>query len=261
MKELKIKNPEKNGYYSMMEADDFEYANPIEKMSEIVIQMMSQMLKNHLTLAKENNLLPNAEGINNPDAILERIALKNGKKIWEQKFQKIMSQKLPNDIFNILKSTSKKEQIQLLKGLSLTVDQLMLFIFIAWKDFGFTYSMYTSHHNHNGLDEKQMPQFSYKNEKGEIKSVGETELTEGQIKNAIDHRTVIVLRFIDNGTTWHCFFLTYKSWSGEKNDKNGQPHMHFISHTWGLTREFVLEQLKSKNYKLPSLPHIDFHKY
>ena len=92
--------------------------------------------------------MPSEVGISNPDAILDRIALKKAREIWEQKFQNIMSQKLPNGIFNILGSTSRKQQIKLLKGVSLTVDELMLFIFQAWKDFGFTYSMYTSHHSH-----------------------------------------------------------------------------------------------------------------
>ncbi len=259
MKELKIKNPDRNGYYWMMEGDDFEYANPIEKMTEIVIQFMSKMLKNQLMLASENNLLPDSKGIDNPDAILERLAIMNAKKIWEQKFQKIISLKIPNCLFSILESNSKKEQLKLLKALSLTDSELMAFIFKAWQDFGFTYSMYTSQHNHKGLEDNEMPQFAYKNENGEIKSVGETKLTKGEIKNAIDQRTVIISRFIDKGEIWHCFFLTYKSLKGEENYKNGQPHLHFISHTWGISREFVLEHLKSKDYKLPSLPHIDYH--
>lgn len=148
MKELNTKDPDTNGYYSMIQEDDFEYANPIEKMSEIVVKMLSMQFKSILLFSKENNLLPSEVGISNPDAILDRIALKKAREIWEQKFQNIMSQKLPNGIFNILGSTSRKQQIKLLKGVSLTVDELMLFIFQAWKDFGFTYSMYTSHHSH-----------------------------------------------------------------------------------------------------------------
>jgi hypothetical protein len=259
MNELKIKDPEKNGHYLMLEEDDFEYQNPIEKMSETVIRMMSKMFQDYLMFAKENNKLPDAKGVGNPDLILERIALRNAKKMWQEKLQTIMRQNLPEGIFSILKSTSKKEQIKLLKGLSLTTEQLMLFIFKAWEDFGFTYSMYSSYHNHTGLDESKMPKFSYKKDNGEIKSIGETSLTKGQIKNAMDQRTVIISRFIDNGEFWHCFFLTFKSLKGEENYKDGQPHLHFISHTWGLSREYVLQQLKSKEYKLPSLPHIDFY--
>src|SRR5258705_10850612 len=91
MKELKVKDPQTNGYYNMIEFDDFEYVNPIQKMSEIVIRSMSQMAKNHLMFAKENNLLPNIEGVANPNAIIEKVALKNGIEMWEEEFQDIKS--------------------------------------------------------------------------------------------------------------------------------------------------------------------------
>ncbi len=259
MKELKVKDPQTNGYYNMIEFDDFEYVNPIQKMSEIVIRSMSQMAKNHLMFAKENNLLPNIEGVANPNAIIEKVALKNGIEMWEEEFQDIKSQTLPDNIFNLLECKLKKEQIKILKGLSLTSEELMLFIFKAWENYGFTYSMYVSHHIPNGLDEKQMPVFAYKENNEDIISVGNTVLTEGQIKQAIDHRKVIVSKFLDRGEAWHCFFQTYRSLKGEEAYKNGHPHLHYISHTWGLSRRYVLEQLQSKDYKLPSLPHIDFH--
>jgi len=261
MRELKVKDTQKNGYYSMIEVGNFEYVNPIQKMSEVIIGSMTQIAKNHLMFAKENNLLPSIEGVANPNAIIERVALKNGIKMWGEEFQKIMSQTLPENIFNILECKSKKGQINLLKGLSLTSEELMLFIFKAWENYGFTYSTYVSHHSHQGLDEKQMPKFAYKENNDQIISIGKTELTDGQIKQAIDHRRVIVSKFLDKGLIWHCFFQTYKSLKGEEAYKNGQPHLHYISHAWGLSRSYVLEQLQSKNYKLPSLPHIDFHTY
>ena len=259
MKEIRIKDTKKNGYYNMIEVGDFEYVNPIEKMSEIVIQSMSQLTKNHLMFAKDNKLLPNVDEAVNTDASIKKIALKEGVKMWQEEFQNIMTQKLPDNIFNILDGASKKEQIKLLKGISLTSEELMFFIFKAWEDYGFTYSVYTSHHNHKGLDDTLMPRFAYKEENDDIISIGGTKLTDGQIKQAIDHRTVIISKFLDKGSLWHCFFLTYKSLKGEENYKNGQPHLHFISHTWGLSREYVLQQLKSKDYRLSSLPHIDFH--
>jgi hypothetical protein len=230
-------------------------------MSEVIIQSMAQMTNNYLMFAKENNLLPNIDPVVDADAIIKRVSLKEGIKAWQEEFQNIKSQKLNDNIFKILESTSKKEQIKLLKGLSFSSDEFMAFVFRAWEDYGFTYSVYTSHHNHNGLDNKQMPGMVYKEEDGSITSIGHTKLTEGQLKQAIDHRTVIVSKFLDKGALWHCFFLTFKSIKGEENYKNGQPHLHYISHAWDLSREYVLSQLKSKDYKLPSLPHIDFHTY
>ena len=261
MKELRVKDPNKNGYYNVVEFDDFEYVNPIQKMSEIIIRSMSQMTKNHLMFAKENNLLPKSEGVANANSIIEKLAMKKAIEMWEEELKKIRSQKLPENIFNLLQSKSKNEQKQILKGLSLTSDELMLFIFKAWEDYGFTYSMYVSHHSPNGLDKNRMPAFAYKEEDDKIISVGNTDLTDGQIKQAIDQRKALVSKFLDNGNKWICFFQTYRSLKGEESYKGGHPHLHYISDAWGFSRNYVLEQLKSKDYKLPSLPHIDYHTY
>jgi gas vesicle protein len=261
MKEIKVRDLKGNGYYNIIRVGDFEYVNPIKKMSEVIIQSIAQLANNQLMFAKENNLLPNINAASNADAIIKKASIKEGVKAWQEEFQNIKSQKLPDNILNILNSASKKEQMKILKGISLTSEELMLFIFKAWEDYGFTYSSYSSDHSPNGLDNMKMPNFAYKEENGDITSIGETNLTHGQIKQAIDHRTVIVSKFLDKGPLWHCFFQTYKSLKGEENYKDGQPHLHFISHTWGLSREYVLQQLRSKNYKLSSLPHIDFHTY
>lgn len=258
MREVRVNNPERNGYYSFIEVEDFEYTNPIEKVSNIVVESLSRMIKSQLMFANENNLLPDLGKLGNHDTILDWVSKKKASEAWGKRFEKIMSKKLPAGVMEILECSSKKEQIKLLKGVSLTEDEMMLFVFHAWRDFGFTYSMYKSEHDHKSLDQNQMPCFAYKKNDAEIITVGETSLTKGQIKNAIDHRTVIISRFLDKGTIWHCFFMTYNSLIGKENYKDGKPHLHYISNAWGLTREYVLEQLRSKYYKLPSLPHITF---
>lgn len=50
-----------------------------------------------------------------------------------------------------------------------------------------------------------------------------------------------------------------KSIIGKESYKNGQPHLHYISDKWNIKRKNIIEQLNSREYKLPSLPHIDFH--
>ena len=75
----------------------------------------------------------------------------------------------------------------------------------------------------------------------------------------VEHRKVIVSKFLDKGDIWHCFFLTFKSLDGKENYHDGQPHLHYISSAWNIPRQEVKEQLTSKKYSLPSLPHIDFH--
>lgn len=262
MKEIKVKDPNKNGFFNLVEVGDFEYVNPILKMSEIIIKSTESLAYNLLMFAKENNKLTNTENVANPDYIISKVALQKGIEAWQEDYKKIMKQNLPEKIFDILEATEKKEQIKLLRGVSFTTEELMLFIFKAWENFGFTYSMYTSQHHHNGLDESLMPRFAYKEEDGDITTVGKTRLTDGAIKHAIEYRTVTIARFLDKGNIWHCFFYSYKSLKGKEKGWGGKPHIHYISHNWGLSREEVLSQLKNKNYKLPSsLPHIDYHSY
>ncbi len=259
MKQINIKDPKRNGYFFMMQIEDFEYVNPVQKMSETVIGSMTQMITNKLIFAKENNKLPNIP-VRDPDSIIRKVALKQGMAIWKEEYKKIISKTVPEKMFSILESNSKKEQIKSLKGLSLTTDELILFTFKAWENYDFTYSMYTSEHQSKGLDETEMPGFAYKEEDGNITTIGKTNLNKGQIKHAIDFRRVTISKFLDRGNTWHCFFMTYKSLKGEERGWEGKPHLHYISNNWGLSRDEVLSQLRSKNYKLPSpLPHIDYH--
>lgn len=94
-----------------------------------------------------------------------------------------------------------------------------------------------------------------------VSKVGNTTLTDGQLKQAVDHRKVVVAKFIDKEDEWHCIFLTYDSIRGKESWKGGQPHYHYISDKFGIPRAEVLNQLKSRIYNLGSLPHIDLVGY
>lgn len=260
MRRIKLPNPDRDGHYTLSKVDNFEYANPIEKMAEITIATTADMYRDFVTLSTQNNpaLQALALQLDNPEKTIARLSIKNGIETWNELYQEIMGRTLPEKLFDILENASKKDQVKILKGMALSGDDLMFFIFKAWINYNFTYSTYSFEHAQTGLDIKEMPLFAYTD--GEkLKTVGKTNLTEGQIKQAIEHRQYLVSKFLDKGEKWHCFFLTFKSIrGGEKAWKNGKPHLHFISHTWGYTREHVLKQLQSKKYKLGSLPHIDY---
>lgn len=258
MREMKIKNPNRNGYFAMLEAGDYQYCHPLEKLGELIMTATFSFTLNTLLFARENNRLPSEEGIRNPLVILEMIARKAAIQTWEEELAKITNQPLPENLMDILNAT-KKQQLKILKGLTLTSDELFAFYARAW-DHGYTLSNYTFELSQKGLDVKQMPVFALKEDDGSITAIGNTTLSRGQIKNAIDHRSVRIAKFLDNGDRWHCFFHTYKSMSGEEGYKGGA-HLHFISHTWGgsITREEVLRQLSVRDYKL-SAYHISYYR-
>ena len=181
-------------------------------------------------------------------------------KSWMNELDEINSVKIPENLILLLTSSSKKEQIKLLKDITITPDQLIAFILKAGRDFGYSLSQYSSEHMHNRLNKDDMPKLVHLKDDNVYK-VGKTSLTDGQLKQAIEHRKVTVSKFLDNNKNWHCLFLTFDSIRGKEAWKSGQPHYHYISDKFGIPREEVVMQLKSKKYKLGNLPHIDLLHY
>jgi hypothetical protein len=253
MEEHHITNPKTNSFYKVWKNDDFENANPVEHFRDSQIKIWSSLLRTDMLLEMKKRGMPvDLE-------ILDRVVLKKTSDEWNGKYQEYLNTQLPKGFFEALVSSSKKEQVKALKGLSLTSSEFIAFIIKAYLNYGYTLSQCISTHHHNGLDKSELPPFIIKEKDNSITSIGKTKLTDGQLKQAIDHRKVIVAKFLDKDARWHCFFLTYKSLKRDETAyKGGQPHLHFISDTWGISREEVVLQLTSKEYKLPALPHIDF---
>ncbi|WP_258097628.1 hypothetical protein [Marinoscillum pacificum] len=244
MRHHKIEHPEGKGHYSLVETDDFEYSNPIQKYSELFVMAEVAMLSDHIELRQ---LDPPIE-----------LLVKNAVNSWDKKYKEIMQLEVPDAFFELLNNPKKKEQLQLLKSAEITTWQFMSFIMKAYLNYGYTFSQYRASHHHKGLDESDIPRFIHKEDDDSIVKVGETKLTDGQLKQIVEHHKIIVSRFLDKGDDWHCFFHTLDSINGKENYQGGQPHMHYISSKWGIKRALVLEQLKSRNYSLPQLPHIHY---
>lgn len=169
-----------------------------------------------------------------------------------KKFRKIQ---LPAKLVQLLEAKKKKEQIKLLKGLQINLDVFMAFLLYA-EDKGYTLSQYQSEHIPIDIDLTKMPLAYRQKEDGTIDKIGKTNLTDGQLKLALEQRSVKVAKILEKGDEWHCFFLTFKSIKGKENWKNGQPHFHYISNLFGIDKKEVIKQIKSKTYKLGNLPHI-----
>lgn len=250
MKFRKINDTTGTGHHSLVEIDDFEFVNPTKQISEMLINSQIFLERNFFRFA--------GFPIDNP--IGQKVLIKRALEEWDKKYNHLKTIEIPDPFLKILTVDSKKEQIKLLKGASLDSEQLLAFLIRAGEEHGYVYSQYRGEHLPKGFDSKNLPTLAEVTEDGDVKIIGETKMTKGQVKQSIEQRHVAVSKFLDKDHKWHCFFLTYKSLGGEENYKDGQPHLHYISNSWGLTREFVVGQLKSKNYKLPSLPHIDFER-
>jgi len=248
-KTFKIVDVDKKSQYIIREYDDFEFVNPIEYIS-------SMMIKSNMSLQSE---MISLYGIDAPKDMLEKILLREATIFKDEQIERYRSTPVPKKVLSVLEAKSKKDQIKALNGLSLTDTELISFIMKAYEEHGFVFSQYKVKHNHKGLDINHLPDIIHLKYDGKIDFIGKTTLSEGQLKQAVEHRKVTVSKFLDRGDDWHCFFLTFRSISGGESYKNGQPHLHYISSKWNIPRKIVLEQLTSKDYRLPSLPHIDFY--
>jgi hypothetical protein len=128
-------------------------------------------------------------------------------------------------------------------------------------DNGYTLSQYSSEFQASDVDKEKMPYAYMLNENGEIQKFGKTELTDRQLKQALEQRSVKIAKIIEKDGEWHCFFITFNSIDGKENWRDGQPHFHYISNFFGIKKEDVIEQIKSKKYKLGNLPHIALTDY
>ena len=214
MRRMQVEDPNnQSAMFNITEVGDIEFVNPIVQLSEQIYNSSINFDKEIFQLNKEK-FTALAAGIENPEVIVERVLRRNAEKFRQEIFQKILSTELPNNILSILECHNKSEQYKILKGLKLNRDQLILLTFKAWELFGFTYSTYKFEHLPKGIDKKQLPQFAYKEENGDITVVGNTTLTTGQIKQIIEQRKVLIAKFMERGDIWHCFFYTYNSIEG-----------------------------------------------
>ncbi len=251
-KSTKIADEDGNGFYRIFWDDKVEKVNPVEyyKNYELnkraisfrdILEMKNPFLAGKLTtdfyvkLAKEE---------------IEK------EKFWETK-EEI---EVPENFLKLLETTRKKDQVSLLKGLSINPDQLISLIFKSFNDHHYLYSRYRFENLPKDLDDKKRPKVADISKEGVIKTVGETELTEGQVKKMINERKVIIAHFFDRGDDWHCLFITYNSIDGRENHKNGQPHFHYISSAFGITRDDFIKSMESGNYKSTPI-HIDLLEY
>jgi hypothetical protein len=249
MDELLIFDDDGKGFIRGLVSTDVEFVNPIDYYSKVSIKMHKLILKDSISL--QFPLL--APSLRDEDFL--KHAIKN----WFTKKSEIEAVHVPENFIRLLHSQSKKDQIKLLKGQTLNPDQLIALIFKAWTDFGFSFSQYTATHYHKGLDIGKLPRL-INIEGDKVTKVGITPFSDGQLKQVIDQRKVIVAKFLDKGTEWHCFFLTHNSLKGKENWKGGQAHFHYISDKFGLKRSEVLERLKSGDYASTSV-HIDLLNY
>jgi hypothetical protein len=248
MKIAIINRSEKYGKYIVGYSNDtVERVNPLKYYTESII---SHRIITLYELTKEEYKKKKI-----PDEIAKKVIYKRVTQDWKTEFDNLLKIELPDNFIALLDSKSKRDQEKLLKNQKITSFQIFSFICKAYKEFGYTYSQYKSEILSKDTIKKNMPIYAEIKEKN-IEKVGSTKYTDGKIKQIIEQRKVIVAKILDRGKEWQCFILTFNSLKGNEIWNGGTPHLHYLSDKWGLTRERLIENIKSGNYPSTSV-HIE----
>lgn len=252
----KIREADGNGVFNLIHANDFEYVNPEQNFLERflvvntdffwtqAIREIPPFLRDRMTEADKRTIMmgvlkrANAESINELD--------------------RLNAIQLPSNLLSLFIGLRKKDEQKIFKDFLLTPDVFLSFILKAGQ-FGYKYSLYTFNQYPSNINATDIPRFAHRDEENDtLFFTNETNLSKGQVNSLIAQRTTTVVKILDKGPLWHCFFLTFKGVAGKEKDHPS--HMHYLSSAWGLTRDDALAELRRKNYSIPSV-HVWYDKH
>lgn len=239
----------------MDKVEKIELVNPIKYIQKCEIKQCISNIKG--VLFSKNRFM--AENVPNIWYIKKAIEELNKKTNDKRLLNTILNTKVNENYIKLIQSERKRDQEKLLKGLNITTNEMMNLFCIAYKDYGFLYSFYTFEILPKGYENKRLPKIA-NHSNGNISKIGNTDLTDGEIKQLIENRKVIIAHFIEKDEVWHCFLFTYKSMKGQESWEGGQAHLHYVSSSYNFSKEQILEKLRNGEH--PSLSiHIPIMDY
>ena len=140
---------------------------------------------------------------------------------------------------------TKSQQERLWNGVTLKFSDLLWFSKLA-QDIGYLMDVYNIEMHPSVYDTKKHPLVFSKKEDGTIETIGETTMTDGEMKGLLHDRKVVQARIYHRGTTWHCFYFTFRGIAGEENGKLGKlPHYHYLSDKYGISLKTLESRIKA----------------
>lgn len=225
-------NEHGTGYIFAETGDGVEYGDAVEYFSSSKINMIANLYREML----------NAKSKAITSMLSDEFFIKKGIEEWQKIEAEIRAAEISPNFISLLESNSKKEQERLLRDATLSTYQYAHLLFKS-REYGFTFSSYISEKLPNDVKATEMPKF-IRVTSNEVIKRGLTPYSDGRLKGIIQQRKVIVARVLDREEDWHCFFQTYKSMRGEEGWRGGQPHLHYISNKWGISRKELLQRIK-----------------
>ena len=178
-----------------------------------------------------------------PDEYVREYVLKQTDKMIAEK----LTNSTPNPAIHQLITDDKlsnKDQNKLLKNVTLTPIDIMWLNKEA-QDLGYLMDIYHEEKYPEKFNEKKHPMLFQKKKDGSIEKMGTTDMTEGEMRAMLEQRKVVQARIYHKGSTWHCFYFTYKGLAGEESGIMGsKPHYHYLSDKSGIKRDNLVNRIK-----------------
>jgi hypothetical protein len=141
-------------------------------------------------------------------------------------------------------SLSHKEQNKLLKDVTLSPSDL-IWLNKEAQDLGYLMDIYHEEKYPEKFNGMKHPYLFQKKKDGTIEKMGSTDMTEGEMRAMIEQRKVIQARIYHKGSTWHCFYFTYKGLAGEESGIMGsKPHYHYLSDKSGIKWDDLVSRIE-----------------
>lgn len=154
---------------------------------------------------------------------------------------------------------SKKEQVQLLKNMVLKPSDILWFC-KQTQELGYLLDVYRIETTPKVYEGKKTPFVFREKDNGEIEKMGNTDMSDGEMRDWLKQRKAYVIYVFHKGDVWHCFYSTDKAIHGEEHGQvmGNQPHYHYLSSKWGICLEELNQRITSN--KMPSSIHLPLNK-
>lgn len=173
------------------------------------------------------------------------------KKFCFEKTDEMLKEKLesskPNAALHELLTNdtlTKKEQEKLLIGKTFNACDL-LWLNKDAQDLGYLLDVYHEEKYPDKFKEKQHSVCYRQKEDCEMETIGDTNMTDGEMRALLEQRKVVQARIYHKGNIWHCFYFTFKGLNGLESGMMGsKPHYHYLSDKSGITWEGLIDCIK-----------------
>jgi hypothetical protein len=252
LSEMRFGDLSKDGMeFNIMDFGNVVRVNPIDFYFSQAANNSIEFDLQFLRTSKQDIL----NNIKNSNTIVSKVVAQRALSSAQKHVDDIFKRKRPGALLSIFESKDKKSQEKALKNLKIEMDDLIHFFFIAYKELGYVYSFYKFEHLPKPFTHQQLPKVAYLEEDGSITKVGNTSLTDPQIKQILEQRKNTFLRIAEKGQDLHCFFYTMKSLKGL--EANHPKHMHYVSNKWNYNRPELLKAFEQRLYPFSGTPHIE----